>query len=279
VKITAIVQARASSTRLPLKVLKELPYASGITVLQQVIRRLKKSEKLDNIIIATTIDSEDDEIIRIAEKEQVQYFRGSKNDVLSRYYLAAEQNNIDYIVRVTSDCPCIDPKVVDAIIEKHLGTNSDFTSNVLRRTFPHGLDTEVISFETLQKVHLEAKQAFEREHVCSYIYKTNPKAFKICNFESSETYHAPEIRVTLDTKADYTLLCAVFDFLYADNEYFGTADIINLFQRKPWLKFINSRVVHKAMFGSLEQELKEAVRVLELQELAKAKDFLMRHMQ
>ena len=259
--------------------LKELPYASGITVLQQVIRRLKKSEKLDNIIIATTIDSEDDEIIRIAEKEQVGYFRGSKDDVLSRYYLAAEQNNIDHIVRVTSDCPCIDPKIVDAIIEKHLGTNSDFTSNVLHRTFPHGLDTEVISFETLRKVHLEAKQAFEREHVCPYIYKTNPKAFKICGFESSEKFFAPQIRITIDTETDYALLCAVFDFLYFDNEYFDTEDIITLFQRKPWLNFINRRVVHKAMFGSLEQELKEAVRILELQELAKAKDFLMRHMQ
>lgn len=278
-KTAAIVQARTSSTRLPLKVLKELPYASGITVLQQVIRRLKKSEKLDNIIIATTIEAEDDEIIRIAEKEQVQYFRGSKDDVLSRYYLAAEQNNIDHIVRVTSDCPCIDPKVVDAIIEKHLGTNSDFTSNALHRTFPHGLDTEVISFETLRKVHLEAKQAFEREHVCPYIYKTNPKAFKICGFESSEKFFAPEIRITIDTEADYTLLCAVFDFLYFDNEYFDTEDIITLFQRKPWLKFINQNVRQKQMLDTLEQELGEAVRILELQGLKKARNFLSRHIQ
>lgn len=278
-KTAAVVQARTSSTRLPLKVLKELPYASGITVLQQVIRRLKKSKKLDNIIIATTTDSEDDEIIRIVEKEQVGYFRGSKDDVLSRYYLAAEQNNIDHIVRVTSDCPCIDSKVVDAVIEKHLDTNSDFTSNILRRTFPRGLDTEVISFETLRKVHLEAKQAFEREHVCPYIYKTNPQAFKISGFESSEKYFAPQIRITIDTEADYTLLCAVFDFLYFDNEYFDTEDIITLFQRKPWLKFINPNVRQKQMFGTLEQELGEAVRVLELQGLKKAKDFLSRHIQ
>ena len=278
-KTVAIVQTRTSSTRLPQKVLKELPYASGITVLQQVIRRLKKTEKLDNIIIATTTDSEDDEIIHIAEKEQVLYFRGSKDDVLSRYYLAAEQNHIDHIVRVTSDCPCIDPKVVDAVIEKHLDTNSDFTSNVLRRTFPHGLDTEVINFEALRKAHLEAKQAFEREHVCPYIYKTNPKAFKICSFESSEKFFAPQIRITLDTEADYTLLCAVFDFLYADNEYFGAADIINLFQKKPWLKFITQNIRQKQSLDTLEQELKEAVRILELQELTKAKEFLSRHIQ
>lgn len=278
-KTAAIVQARTSSTRLPRKVLKELPYASGITVLQQVIRRLKKSEKLDNIIIATTTEAEDDEIIRIAEKEQVQYFRGSKDDVLSRYYLAAEQNNIDHIVRVTSDCPCIDPKVVDAIIEKHLGTNSDFTSNGLHRTFPRGIDIEVISFETLRKVHLEAKQAFEREHVCPYIYKTNPKAFKICGFESSEKFFAPQIRITIDTEADYTLLCAVFDFLYFDNEYFDTEDIITLFQKKPWLKFINQNVRQKQMLDTLEQELGEAVRILELQGLKKARDFLSRHIQ
>jgi spore coat polysaccharide biosynthesis protein SpsF len=278
-RIGAIVQTRTSSTRLPRKVLKELPYASGITVLQQVIRRLKKSEILDNIIIATTTDPEDDEIIHIAEKEHVLCFRGSKDDVLSRYYLAAEQNKVDHIVRVTSDCPCIDPKVVDAVIDKHLNTNSDYTSNALHRTFPHGLDAEVISFESLRKAHLEAKQAFEREHVCPYIYKTNPKAFKICGLESSEKFFAPQIRITLDTEADYTLLCAVFDFLYFDNEYFDTVDIITLFQKKPWLKFINQNVRQKQVFDTLEQELGEAVRILELQGLKKARDFLSRHIQ
>ena len=276
-KIGAIVQARASSTRLPSKVLKDLPYGSGITVLQQVMRRLKKAEKLDDVIVATTMDKADAAIIKLSEKENVRWFKGSIEDVLERYYLAAKKNDLDIIVRVTSDCPCIDPEVVDWVLEKHLTAKADFTSNALHRTFPHGLDIEVLSFDALERAHLEAAEAFEREHVCPYIYKTNPKAFKICSFESSETYHAPEIRVTLDTQADYILLCAVFDYLYSDNKYFGAADIINLFSRKPWLKFINQNVRQKQMFDTLEQELGEAIRILELQGLKKARDFLSKH--
>jgi len=278
-KTGAIVQARTSSTRLFGKILMELPYGSGVTVLQQVIRRLKKAKKLDDIIIATTIDKRDEEIVRLSQRENVKWFKGSINDVLERYYLAAKQNNLNIIVRITSDCPCIDPRIVDSVVEKHLTDKADFTSNTLVRTFPHGLDTEVLSFHALEKAYLEAKQGFEREHVCPYIYKSNPHSFNVSSVEAPKMLRAPDIRITLDTEEDYALLCAVFDFLYADNEYFDTEDIITLFQRKPWLKFINQNVRQKQVLDTLEQELKEAVRVLELQELAKAKDFLMRHMQ
>ena len=141
-KIGAIVQARTSSTRLPEKVLLELPYGSGITVLQQVIRRLKASEKINQIIIATTTDDADDKIISIAKKENVQFFRGSKENVLERYYLAAKENDLDVIVRITSDCPCIDTPIVDSIINEHVNSKSDYTSNTLIRTYPDGLDAK-----------------------------------------------------------------------------------------------------------------------------------------
>ena len=122
-KIGAIIQARSSSTRFPAKVLKELPYGSGITVLQQVIRRLKNSNIIDDVIVATTTEREDKNIVKVAQREDIKWFRGSKEDVLSRYYLAAKQNKLDTIVRITSDCPCIDPKIIDSIIGKHLRTN------------------------------------------------------------------------------------------------------------------------------------------------------------
>ena len=149
-KIGAIIQARTSSTRLPGKILKELPYGSGITVLGQVIRRLKRAKKLNEVVVATTLEREDSKIVDLTKKEKTKYFRGDKEDVLSRYYLAAKENKINVIVRVTSDCPCIDPEIVDLTIEKHLQTKADYTSNNLKRTYPHGLDTEVISFETLK---------------------------------------------------------------------------------------------------------------------------------
>jgi spore coat polysaccharide biosynthesis protein SpsF len=277
-KIGAVIQARASSTRLPRKVLKELPYASGITVLAQVIRRLGRCKRLNCVIVAVTTEEGDDELVRIAEREGAGYFRGSVQDVLSRYYGASRENKLEAVVRVTSDCPCIDPEVVDLVIDRHISEKADFTSNVLTRTFPHGMDTEVMNFNTLERAHFGAQQSFEREHVCPYIYKSNPQMFRISSVEAPERLRAPDIRITLDTKQDYALLCAVFDYLYSKNEFFGTEDVIKLFSDKPWLKAVNQNVVHKRMFDSLQQEIEEAVRLLDLQELGRAKKLLMNHL-
>lgn len=277
-KITAIIQARVSSRRLPGKVLKKLPYGSSVTVLGQVIRRLGRCKQLSDVIVATTTGREDDELVHIAQREGVKYFRGSRDDALSRYYLAAKENNSDMVVRITSDCPCIDPQVVDLVIEKHLATKADYTLNTLPRTFPHGLDTEVLTFDTLEKTYTQATQAFEREHVTAYIYKTNPQMFNISSVEAPPGLCAPDIRITLDTEEDYALLCAVFDYLYPQNEFFGAEDIIKLFRDKPWLKTINKNVVQKKIFDSLQQELEEAGEILDLQGLKRAKQLLARHL-
>jgi len=276
-KIAAIIQARMSSTRLPGKVLKELPFNSGITCLEQVIRRLKKSKKLNGIIIATTEEKEDDNIIGIAKKENVKYFRGSKENVLSRYYLTAKENNIDIIVRVTSDCPCIDPDIIDLAIDAHINKMADYTSNTLTRTYPHGLDVEIFNFSTLEEVYRKANKDYEKEHVTPYIYK-NPQIFKINEIKAPKELYAPDIRITLDTEEDYALLCAVYDYLYSKNSYFNAYEIVNLFKEKPWLKLINKKVVQKKIFNTLEEELKEAIRVLSLQDLKKARDFLKKNL-
>ena len=273
-KIAAIIQARISSTRLPGKVLKELPFNSGITCLEQVIRRLKKSKKLNDIIIATTEEKEDENIIGIAEKKNVKYFRGSKENVLSRYYLAAKENNIDVIVRITSDCPCIDPDIIDLAIDAHINKMADYTSNTLTRTYPHGLDVEVFNFSALEEAYKKATKDYEKEHVTPYIYR-NPQKFKINVVKAPKELYAPDIRITLDTEEDYALLCAVFDFLYPKNEYFNAYDIVNLFNKeKPWLKLINKKVVQKKILNTLEEEIKEAIKILDLQDLKRAKDFL-----
>jgi spore coat polysaccharide biosynthesis protein SpsF len=276
-RIGAIIQARVSSTRLPGKVLKELPYGSGITVLGQVVRRLKKCKMLSYVIVATTVEKEDDRLVDIAQKEGAKHFRGSRDDVLSRYYSASKENHLDVIVRISSDCPCIDPGVVDMVIEKHIAARADYTSNSLVKTFPHGLDTEVLNFDTLEKAHFEATQTFEREHVCPYIYKSNPKAFKISEVQATEELYGPDIRLTLDTKEDYALLCAVFDYLYGENEFFSTTEIIKLFRAKPWLKMINNNTVQKKIFDTLEQEIEEGIRILDFNDLKKASSFFMTH--
>lgn len=242
--VGAIIQARTSSTRLPAKVLRELPPESGITCLEQVIRRLKKSKRLNDIIIATTNDSEDNKIIDIAKKENIDYFMGSKENVLSRYFFAAKENNIDLIVRITSDCPCIDTDITDLTIDDHINKMADYTSNSLIRTYPHGLDVEVFNFNALEKAHKNANKDYEKEHVTPYINR-NPKKFKINIVKAPKELYAPDIRITLDTEEDYALLCAVYDYLYPKNKHFNAYDIVNLFKEKPWLKLINKKIIKK----------------------------------
>ncbi len=273
-KTGIIIQARTSSTRLPAKVLKTLPFESNITVLEQVVRRAKCSDMAHEVIIATTTDKEDDAILEIAEKEKVKYFRGSVEDVLSRYYFSAKENNLDVVVRVTSDCPCIDPEVINKCIKVHIDNNYDYTTNSLKRTYPHGLDTEVVSFRVLEKAFQNAGEIFEREHVTPYIYRSNPDKFKIKNVEAEEKLIGPDIRITLDTEEDYALLCCVYDNLYSDEKKFLAKDIIELFNKKPWLYFINKKIVQKKLFDSLDEEIEEAIKILALQDLKRAGNFL-----
>ena len=232
---------------------------------------------LNEIIIATTTDENDKKIINIAEKEKVIWFKGSKEDVLERYYLAAKENNLDIVVRITSDCPCIDPDIIDMIVENHLDVKADYTSNSLVKTFPRGLDVEVINFETLQKAYFEASDEFEKEHVTPYIYKTKPELFKINVINAKNELKAPDIRITLDTEEDYALLCAVFDYLYHKNVFFNSNDIIDLFNQKPWLKIINKKIVQKKVFNTLDEEIIEAKKILDFQELNRAKKILENH--
>lgn len=272
-KVGVIVQARTSSTRLPGKVLKELPYGSGISVLEQVIRRLKRSKKTDEIIIATTTGEEDDGIVQIADKEKVKWFRGSKDDVLSRYYFAAKENKLDIIVRITSDCPCIDAEIMDKFIQAHLTNKVDYTQRSASKPFAHGLDVEVFSFWSLEKAHWEARLEPEREHVTPYIYN-NPAIFKILKIEAPDNMSFPDLRLTLDTEEDYAQLCILFSHLYPMDPYFSASDIYELFNDQPWIKLINKKVVQKRVFNTLKEELQEAVKVLQLQDLDKASEYL-----
>lgn len=173
-------------------------------------------------------------------------------------------------MRITSDCPCIDPEVADFIIGRHIQNGSDYTSNSLQRSYPHGLDVEVFNFGALEKTFNEATEDFEREHVTPHIYRSGK--FSTQNIEAPEGFRGPDIRITLDTQEDYALLCIVYDFLYSSSAYFGAEAIINLFDAKPWLRVINEKVLQKKIFDNLEEELREAEKVLELQDLKRARD-------
>jgi len=241
-KIGAIIQARMDSTRLPNKVLLNLPYDSKITVLENIVERARMSRFLKEIIIATSNKKEDDAIENLSKKIKTPCFRGDKHDVLSRYYQAAKKYELNHIVRLTGDNPCIDIDIIDHAVSFHIKENNDYTAT---KNYPAGLNAEVFSFSALEAAHKNASRDFEKEHVGPYIYKSNPKKFKINFLEAKKELKHPEIRVTLDTEEDYALLCAVFDHLYRGNNFFRIKDIVKLFKQKPWLLMINKKIVHK----------------------------------
>lgn len=274
-KIGAIIQARTSSSRLPKKVLKPLPFGSETCVLQQVIRRLCKSKLINEVIIATSNNEEDQEIVDVAKIENVPYYCGSLNNVLERYYNAAVLNDLDVVVRITSDCPCIDANVIDRIIQSHLDLNADYTSNSLKESFPRGIDVEVINFDVLKRAYLEASENYEKEHVTPFIYKSHPNEFKINLYVQEEDNS--NIRITLDTAQDYALLCCVYDNLYEKDNYFTLEDILKLFDEKPWIKSINEDIIQKKVCTTLSEELEEAIHLCDVQDLDKAKEFIENH--
>lgn len=244
-KIAAIVQARAGSTRLPGKIFKQI---SGKPMLQHVVERISHSQFIDQIIVATTTLHEDNAVEEFCIKNNYAYYRGSSDDVLSRYFETAKKYCIDIIVRITSDCPLIDPQIIDTMLNNFLSANKsghvDYLSNVAKRTFPRGLDVEIFSFAALEKTHNEAKENFEREHVTPFIYRRQNE-FHISNYENEKDYSFH--RWTVDTEEDFKLVSEIYSALYEPNSIFYFEDILRLFEKRPELISINQNVRQKSL--------------------------------
>lgn len=239
-KTVIISQARMTSTRLPGKVLKEV---LGKPLLAYHIERLQKTKKADAVMVATTVNATDEPIVELCGRLNINCFRGSEEDVLSRYYNAASDAQADIVVRVTSDCPLIDPVVVDKVIESFTACGEcNYASNTLVRTYPRGMDTEVFSFVALEQAFKEAAATPEREHVTPYIYN-HPEIFRLKNvlYRQDESRH----RWTVDTVDDFALIEKVINDLYPDKPDFSLADVLALFDRHPDWYFINAHVEQK----------------------------------
>lgn len=199
--ITAIIQARMSSTRLPGKILFPL---GDTTVLGYTVRRVQEAKRIERVIIATSDDSSDDAVVKEGDALGVETFRGNLHDVLDRYCRAAQSVGAEHICRVTADCPLIDPDIIDRAAERYESEKPDYLSTGRERTtFPDGMDTEIFSFAALERAWKEAKLASEREHVTPYIWK-HPEIFKL-----SEIRHERDlskVRLTIDEQADYEVL-------------------------------------------------------------------------
>ena len=213
-----IIQARLGSTRLPGKVLKKI---NGKTILEYVINRLKKTKLSNNIIVATTNREEDKKIIKVAKKSNCHTFRGSTNNVLNRYYKAAVHYKVKNIVRITSDCPLIDPKIVNKVYFFYLKNNYDYVSNRIFPTYPIGMGLEILNFKSLKKANKLTKSSYDKEHVTPYLKKSSK--INKGNFSLKQDYS--KLRVTLDNQNDLKLIRHIAKELNP-NKYFSWKKIL-----------------------------------------------------
>ena len=210
---TTIIQSRMGSTRLPGKVL--LPLADKF-VLEHVVSRVSRATKVDTVVVATSSEQQDDIIAKLAPGFGAEVYRGSESDVLGRMFKAATKHESETVVRITADCPLLDPSVIDASVETLQRTGADYTSNIQHRTFPRGLDVEAFGFESFERVHNEATKPHHREHVTPY-YHENTDEFELVDVTSDDVYsddhlrNRTDLRLTLDEAADYELLRRLYD--------------------------------------------------------------------
>lgn len=236
----AIIQARMTSKRLPGKVLMEF---AGQPALAHLVDRLSRAPGLKGIAVATTTNQTDDPVAALADKLNVQCFRGDEFDVLARFSGAAAQVNAQTIVRVTGDCPLIDPAVVSRVISAFNASDADYAANNLERSYPIGQDTEVFSRASLDQAARFARRDDEREHVTPYI-RRRPETYRQINVAAPPWQHDPLLRLTLDTHDDFMLIEDVFRALYPRNNTFDLDDILSYIAANPAVRALNDHVVH-----------------------------------
>ena len=231
--IQAFIQARMSSTRLPNKVLKRVLDKS---ILAFLVERVKRAQHIDQIVILTSDQNEDDAIENEARHLNVKCFRGDLNNVLKRFYDASIEFPSQHIVRLTADCPLLDPCLLDKVIEHHLNTDSDYTSNCQSNSFPDGLDVEVFTAQSLKTSYKFADKPSELEHITQFI-RNHPNNF-IIN-EVCSPVDLSHHRWTVDEPSDFQLIEKILHFIYPRNPNFSYKDVLELFAQKPSLLQIN----------------------------------------
>lgn len=241
-KILAIIQARMGSTRLPGKVLQDI---AGQPMLVRVITRARRARTVDQVVVATSTDPQDDPIAAVCEARGYPLYRGDHRDVLDRLYQAARTFHADVVVRLTADCPLIDPQVIDHTVEAFLEAGVDFAANRLpppwHRTYPIGLDTEVCTFAALEQAWRHADQPYQREHVMPYLYE-EPGRFHTLVVDHDPDYG--HLRWTVDTAEDLELVRQIYA-RFNGRDDFSWLEVLALFEREPALAEINAQVRHK----------------------------------
>ncbi len=266
-KIIGITQARIGSSRLPSKVLLKI---NNITLLEYHLTRAKQSRLVDKWIVATTDELGSDDICAIARKLSIDTYKGNVNDVLDRFYQASKNENSDYIVRITSDCPLIDPELIDIVIDRCIAGNFDYFSNTLEPTFPDGVDVEIFRFSALEKAWNEAELSSEREHVTSYIWKKSTflgnSLFYSGNYRNSEDLSF--LRMTVDEKADYELVEKLIKALGSDKKWALYSDYL---RNNSYLLEMNSNI--KRNEGYIKSTKNDVIMLRDIKEFAKSEEY------
>lgn len=255
-RVVAIIQTRMGSTRLPGKVMMSI---LGKPMLWHIVNRAKKAKLIDQVVVATSMSQDDKKIVDFCKKNNIEVFEGPLNDVLKRYYLAAEKYKADIIVRITADCPVVDPEIIDKTIRFYKRGKYDLVgvaagAGVIRgkiKKFPDGLDCTVFSMESLKIADNKATGKDDREHVTLYIVK-RPKEFKLGTLKSSRDYS--NIRLTVDYKEDLELIRKIYRELYSKDKIFNLSDIISLIKSRPELLKINQKYIGREGYGKLWQK-------------------------
>ncbi|MDE2427261.1 MAG: glycosyltransferase family protein [Burkholderiales bacterium] len=240
-KIVAIIEARMTSSRLPGKVLLE---AAGKPMLQHLVERLKLAPSIDEIVIATTVNDADNELIKFCSSANIKYFRGSENDVMDRVIKTAQHFNADIIVEITGDCPIIDPLIVEQVVRIFKNNRADYVSNAHVRTYPDGMDVQVFSLDSLVKSSSMTTNSLDREHVTLHI-RNNPEIFSPIHIMAPPEIHWPELGLTLDELGDYHLIKNIIEYFSKSNATFTCQNIVEYLKNNSELLNLNQSVVRK----------------------------------
>ena len=241
-RVVGIIQARMASSRLAGKVLEDI---RGQPMLVRVVERARRAKTLDQIVVATTTDPDDRAVVAVCEERGYPHFRGHPTDVLDRFYQAARTFNANIIVRLTGDCPLVDPGVIDQTVRAFLGAEPpvDLATNrfIDDRTYPIGLDTEVCTYDALQMAWEQADRPYQREHVMPYLYEVEGR-FRTLHVKTSPGYGS--LRWTVDTPADLEFVRQIYACFDGRDE-FSWLDVLKLVEERPELGRINAAVRHR----------------------------------
>jgi len=255
-KVVAIVQARMGSTRLPNKVMKPI---GGVPMIELLLARLAKSKQIDQIVLATSTDERNTPLVEHVQKLGYTCVRGSESDVLDRYLVAARQAQADLVVRITGDCPLIDPALVDQVIAQFKAEGLDYFSNTAPASYPDGLDTEVFTLQALERAGRESQDSFDHEHVTPYLRK--PGLYKTGAIQHSEDLSG--LRWTVDEPADFEVVSQVFAH-FAPNIHFSWTEVLGLQRSQPALFAANHNIIRNegAAMGTGQKLWKRAKAVI-----------------